>query len=114
GQLVFAFHSTVIKTPHATILVDTRSGNNKERPHKLRYHRKNCPYLANLAAGFAPANIAYVLCTHLHADHVGWNTRLLGGTWVPTFPKARYLFAGPECEHWRVTELRARYTRSSR
>jgi glyoxylase-like metal-dependent hydrolase (beta-lactamase superfamily II) len=111
GQLVFAFHSTIIKTPRATILVDTCSGNGKERPHKLRYHRKDWPYLANLtAAGFAPEDIDYVLCTHLHADHVGWNTRLLGGRWVPTFSKARYLFARQEWEHWRVTEFRARYT----
>jgi hypothetical protein len=50
GLMIFAFHSTVIKTPRATILVDTCSGNDKERPHKLRYHRKNWPYLANLAA----------------------------------------------------------------
>ncbi len=77
GLMIFAFHSTVIKTPRATILVDTCSGNDKERPHKLRYHRKNWPYLANLAAaGFVPEHIDYVLCTHLHADHVGWNTRL--------------------------------------
>jgi len=77
GLMIFAFHSTVIKTPQATILVDTCSGNDKERPHKLRYHRKNWPYLANLAAaGVAPDDIDYVLCTHLHADHVGWNTRL--------------------------------------
>ena len=111
GRLVFAFHSTIIKTPRATILVDTCSGNDKERPHKLRYHRKSWPYLANLAAaGFAPEDIDYVLCTHLHADHVGWNTRLLGGRWVPTFPKARYLFALQEWEHWRVAELRDRYT----
>src|SRR5215813_6709605 len=62
--IVFAFHSTVIKTPHATILVDTCSGNDKERPQKPRYHRKNWPYLANLAdAGFAPEDINYVLCT---------------------------------------------------
>jgi hypothetical protein len=111
GRLVFAFHSTIIKTPHATILVDTCSGNEKERPHKLRYHRKSWPYLANLAAaGFAPEDVDYVLCTHLHADHVGWNTRLLDGRWVPTFPKAHYLFARTEWEHWRVAELRARYT----
>ena len=72
GLMIFAFHSTVIKTPRATILVDTCSGNDKERPHKLRYHRKNWPYLANLmAAGFVPEDIDYVLCTHLHADHVG-------------------------------------------
>jgi glyoxylase-like metal-dependent hydrolase (beta-lactamase superfamily II) len=111
GLLVFAFHSTVLKTPRATILVDTCSGNDKERPHKPRYHRKNWPYLVNLAAaGFAPEDIDYVLCTHLHADHVGWNTRLLDGRWAPTFPNARYLFAREEWEHWRVAELRARYT----
>ena len=111
GLLVFAFHSMIIKTPRATILVDTCSGNDKERPHKPRYHRKDWPYLANLAAaGFAPEDIDYVLCTHLHVDHVGWNTRLLGGRWVPTFPNARYLFARQEWEYWRVAELRGRYT----
>jgi len=111
GLMIFAFHSTVIKTPRATILVDTCSGNDKERPHKLRYHRKNWPYLANLAiAGLAPEDIDYVLCTHLHADHVGWNTRLLDGRWVPTFPNARYLFAREEWEYWRVAEWRAAYT----
>ena len=111
GLIVFAFHSTVIRTPHATILVDTCSGNDKERPQKPRYHRKNWPYLANLAAaGFAPDDIDYVLCTHLHADHVGWNTRLLDGRWVPTFPNARYLFARQEWEHWQQPELRASYT----
>jgi glyoxylase-like metal-dependent hydrolase (beta-lactamase superfamily II) len=111
GQLVFAFHSTVIKTPRATILVDTCSGNDKERPHKLRYHKKNWPYLTNLAAArFAPEDIDYVLCTHLHADHVGWNTRLLDGRWAPTFPNARYLFARQEWEHWRVAERRVEYT----
>jgi glyoxylase-like metal-dependent hydrolase (beta-lactamase superfamily II) len=111
GLLSFAFHSTVIKTPRATILVDTCSGNDKERLHKLRYHRKNWPYLANLAAaGFAPEDIDYVLCTHLHADHVGWNTRFVDSRWVPTFPNARYLFARREWEHWRVAELRAEYT----
>jgi glyoxylase-like metal-dependent hydrolase (beta-lactamase superfamily II) len=111
GLLVFAFHSTVVRTPRATILVDTCSGNDKERPRKLRYHRKNWPYLANLAAaGFAPEDIDYVLCTHLHADHVGWNTRLLDGRWVPTFPNGRYLFAREEWHHWQVAELRAKYT----
>jgi Metallo-beta-lactamase superfamily len=111
GLLVFAFHSTIIKTPRATILVDACSGNDKERPHKPRYRRKSWPYLANLAAaGFATEDIDYVLCTHLHVDHVGWNTRLLDGRWVPTFPKAQYLFARQEWEHWCVAESRARYT----
>ena len=114
GLMIFAFHSTVIKTPRATILVDTCSGNDKERPHKLRYHKKDWPYLANLAAaGFAPEDIDYVLCTHLHADHVGWNTRLLDGRWVPTFPNARYLFAREEWEHWRAAEWRTAYLRTT-
>ena len=87
GLMIFAFHSTVIKTPHATILVDTCSGNDKERPHKLRYDKKNWPYLANLAAaGFAPEDIDYVLCTHLHVDHVGWNTRRPMGADLPKSP----------------------------
>jgi hypothetical protein len=67
GLMIFAFHSTIIKTPRTTILVDTCSGNDKERPHKLRYHRKNWPYLANLAAaGFVPEGIDYMrarICT---------------------------------------------------
>jgi glyoxylase-like metal-dependent hydrolase (beta-lactamase superfamily II) len=111
GLLTLAFHSLVIKTPQHTILVDTCSGNDKERPHKTGYHRKRWPYLENLqAAGFSPDDIDFVLCTHLHADHVGWNTRLVDGTWIPTFPRARYLLARQEWEHWRSSELRARYT----
>jgi glyoxylase-like metal-dependent hydrolase (beta-lactamase superfamily II) len=62
------------------------------------------------AAGFAPEHIDYVLCMHLHADHVGWNTRLVNGRWVPTFPNARYLFAREEWEHWQVAEWRPAYT----
>ena len=107
GLLVFAFHSTVIRTPRATILVDTCSGNDKERPHKLRYHRKNWPYLAiSTTAGFMPEDIDYVLCTHLHADHVGWNTRVCGGS-RPTFPERPLPVARREWEHWREAELRA-------
>jgi glyoxylase-like metal-dependent hydrolase (beta-lactamase superfamily II) len=52
------------------------------------------------AAGFPPESIDLVLCTHLHVDHIGWNTRLQDGRWVPTFPRARYLFARKEWEHW--------------
>jgi glyoxylase-like metal-dependent hydrolase (beta-lactamase superfamily II) len=110
-KLVLSIHSFVIKTPHHVVLVDTCSGNDKPRPHKARYHLKSWPYLQTLAAvGFRPEDIDFVLCTHLHADHVGWNTRLLDGRWVPTFPRARYLFAHQEWEHWRVSELRAHYT----
>lgn len=111
GRMTIAFHSVVIRTPQHTILVDTCSGNDKERRHKTGYHRKHWPYLENLAAaGFSPEEIDFVLCTHLHADHVGWNTRLINGSWLPTFPRARYLLARDEWEYWRVSELRSRYT----
>jgi glyoxylase-like metal-dependent hydrolase (beta-lactamase superfamily II) len=53
------------------------------------------------AAGFAPDSIDTVLCTHLHVDHVGWNTKLVAGKWVPTFANARYVFGRSEYEHWR-------------
>lgn len=111
GNLVIAFHSFVIRTPNQIILVDTCTGNDKNRPHKTNYHMKRWPYLETLAAaGFHPDQIDFVLCTHLHADHVGWNTRLENGRWVPTFPRARYLIARQEWEYWRVAEQRARYT----
>src|SRR5258708_16828693 len=52
------------------------------------------------AAGFAVEDIDFVMCTHLHVDHVGWNTRLEGGRWVPTFPQARYVFGKAEYDYW--------------
>ncbi|MSP32369.1 MAG: MBL fold metallo-hydrolase [Pseudolabrys sp.] len=111
GRLYFTFHSVIIKTNKSIILVDTCSGNDKPRPHKTRYNQNHWPYLQNLAAaGFTPEDIGYVVCTHLHADHVGWNTRLIDGRWVPTFPNARYVFARTEWEHWSQKELRDKYS----
>jgi glyoxylase-like metal-dependent hydrolase (beta-lactamase superfamily II) len=109
--LMMAIHSFVIETPASVIMVDTCSGNDRSRPKKLRYHQKKWPYLQNLgAAGYRPEDIDFVLCTHLHADHVGWNTHLRDGRWVPTFPNARYLFAARELEHWQNEKLRHLYT----
>jgi glyoxylase-like metal-dependent hydrolase (beta-lactamase superfamily II) len=111
GNMWLSAHSYLVRTRQHTILVDTCVGNDKERPHKAYLHHLTTPYLDNLtAAGVAPDAIDIVLCTHLHADHVGWNTRLLNGRWVPTFPKARYLFTRAEWEHWRDDEKRALYT----
>jgi len=102
GLLVIAFHSFLIRTENLNILVDTCSGNDRQRPKKTRYHMRQWPYLENLAAaGVGPGEIDVVLCTHLHVDHVGWNTRLVGGRWVPTFPNAKYLFSRPEWDYWR-------------
>jgi len=111
GLLILAFHSFVIRTPRHVILVDTCGGNDKERPQKTRYHHKNWPYLENLAgAGLAPDAIDYVLCTHLHVDHVGWNTRLVNGRWVPTFPNAKYLFSKREWNFWEKEYQTERFT----
>ena len=77
GLLTLSLHSFVVRTTHHTILVDTCTGNDKPRPDKPRYHMQSWPYLENLAAiGVAPEEIDFVMCTHLHVDHVGWNTRL--------------------------------------
>ena len=100
-MLLFAFQSFVIRTPRLTILVDTCIGNEKERPGRPLWHRQKFPWMSNLAAtGLTPADIDIVMCTHLHIDHVGWNTQLKDGRWVPTFPNARYVFSEKEYRHW--------------
>lgn len=100
-MLMFAFQSFVIRTPRLTILVDTCFGEDKERPGRPQYHRQKFPWMANLAAvGLRPEDIDVVMCTHLHIDHVGWNTQLRDGRWVPTFPNARYVFSETEYRHW--------------
>ena len=99
-MLNILIQSFLIKTPRHTILVDACGGNdkNRSRPH---FHQQHWPWLETLAAaGAAPEDIDFVLCTHMHVDHVGWNTRLENGRWVPTFPNARYIFARTEWEHW--------------
>jgi glyoxylase-like metal-dependent hydrolase (beta-lactamase superfamily II) len=101
-RLVLCFQSYVIRTPHHTVLVDTCIGNDKDRPGRPTWHRKtDHAFLAGLAAlGLSVDDIDVVMCTHLHADHVGWNTRLQDGRWVPTFGRARYLFSARELDYW--------------
>lgn len=101
GKFISSIHSWVIRTRHHVILVDTCCGNGKDRPGSERFHMLDTPYLERLAvAGVQPEEVDYVLCTHLHVDHVGWNTRLLDGRWVPTFPNAKYVFSRTERDHW--------------
>lgn len=101
GKLVFSFHSFIVKTGRHTILIDSCIGNGKERPTRPQFHRLQSPYLADLkAAGVTPEEVDFVMCTHLHWDHVGWNTRLDNGQWTPTFPNARYIMAQREFDHW--------------
>ena len=107
GKLVLSYHSFVVRTPRHTILIDTCIGNDKERGHAF-FNRRQGPYLQNLAAlGLAPEDVDIVCCTHLHVDHVGWNTRLVDGRWVPTFPNAKYLFARDEYSHWEAKKKAA-------
>ena len=101
GRLLLSMHTYVVKTRHHTILVDTCIGNDKVRSSMNNVSNLQTTYLDDLrAVGVAPNDVDYVLCTHLHFDHVGWNTRLEKGQWVPTFPKAKYLFAQDEWAYW--------------
>ncbi len=91
--------SYVVRTPHHTILVDSCLGNHKSRSHPAWNMKTDDTYMQALAAlNLSVNDIDYVMCTHLHADHVGWNTRLVDGRWVPTFPNARYVFGRLEHE----------------
>jgi glyoxylase-like metal-dependent hydrolase (beta-lactamase superfamily II) len=101
-NLVFCFQSYIVKTPRHTILVDSCIGNDKERTARPLWHRKkDDAFMRGLAAaGLTVNDIDFVMCTHLHVDHVGWNTRLENGRWVPTFPRARYLFSKTELDYW--------------
>ncbi len=100
-RLVLCFQSFVVRTPHHTILVDSCIGNDKERPRASWNRKTDAVFMDGLAAlGLGVGDIDFVMCTHLHADHVGWNTRLENGRWVPTFPNARYVFSEAELAFW--------------
>jgi glyoxylase-like metal-dependent hydrolase (beta-lactamase superfamily II) len=102
GRLKMSIHALVVETPSRRIVVDTGLGNDKQDRSIPTWNNRHGPFLDDLtAAGFPPESIDTVLCTHLHVDHVGWNTRLVGGRWVPTFEKARYVFGEREYAYWR-------------
>ncbi len=93
GKLILPIQGFLLKTPSHLILVDSCVGNHKTVPRIPNWNkRSDNRFESSLkAAGVNFEDIDYVLCTHLHIDHVGWNTQLVDGRWVPTFPKARYL-----------------------
>lgn len=100
GRTLGSVHCFLIESRGRRIAVDTCIGNDKPRALK-NWNMLQGPFLSELTeAGFAPETIDTVLCTHLHVDHVGWNTRLVDGKWVPTFPNAQYLFGRVEWAHW--------------
>ena len=104
GLLRMSIHAFVIESRGKRIVVDTCIGNDKERPIP-EWNRKQWPFLANLEqAGYPRESVDLVLCTHLHVDHVGWNTMLRGDTWVPTFPNATYLIGGTEWDFFSTAE----------
>lgn len=101
GKLLTSVHALVIESEGRRILVDTCIGNDKQRPAIPNWHLRQGSFLRDLvAAGFPPESIDTVVCTHLHVDHVGWNTMLVGNRWVPTFRRARYLIGAEEWAYW--------------
>jgi glyoxylase-like metal-dependent hydrolase (beta-lactamase superfamily II) len=102
GRLKMSVHALLVETPGRRIIVDTCLGNDKENRRIPTWNRMQTRFLADLAAvGCSRETIDTVVCTHLHVDHVGWNTMLAEGRWVPTFPKARYLMGRVEYRHWK-------------
>ena len=109
-SIIISTHSYVVKTPQFTTIVDTCIGNDKNRIGSgplfktnkgvlSQWNNRNSSYLDNLMqSGVDPQEVDYVMCTHMHADHVGWNTKLQNGHWVPTFPNAQYLFSQTELD----------------
>jgi glyoxylase-like metal-dependent hydrolase (beta-lactamase superfamily II) len=101
GYLKLSIHSWLVEIGRRKILIDTCVGNHKSRKPRPFWDNLDTPYLERLAAvGAKPEEIDMVMCTHLHVDHVGWNTRLENGRWVPTFPNAKYVFSKTDYDHF--------------
>jgi glyoxylase-like metal-dependent hydrolase (beta-lactamase superfamily II) len=109
GEVVLCIQSYIVRTKHHNILIDSCVGNHKDRRSRPFWHQMSSDrYERGLAAtGLTMADIDFVMCTHLHVDHVGWNTRLENGRWVPSFPKAKYVFADRELAFWTEREKTA-------
>jgi len=100
GNLIMSIHALVVETSDLTMIVDTCIGNDKQRSIPA-WTNLQLPFLKDLAdAGFEREKIDMVMCTHLHVDHVGWNTMRVDDHWLPTFPNARYLMGKTEFEYW--------------
>ena len=94
-------HAWLVRTPGSIVVIDPCVGNGRHRPKLPFYDNLNTPFLERLeATGVKPEDVDFVVCTHLHVDHVGWNTHLRDGRWVPTFPNAKYVFSRREHDFW--------------
>ena len=101
GHLSLSIHSLIVETPQDKLVVDTCIGNSRPRDGFEGFHMLATNYMEDmLAEGYKPDDIDYVLCTHLHVDHVGWNTHLVDGKYIPTFPNASYLMGKQDLEFW--------------
>jgi glyoxylase-like metal-dependent hydrolase (beta-lactamase superfamily II) len=114
GHIAINVHSWLVRDNGRTILVDTGAGNGKDRPGSRMFDQLNTDYLERLReAGVAPDDVDFVLLTHLHVDHVGWNTRLVDGRWAPMFANARYVFVGAEHSYFTDPKNLSDTTRTS-
>ncbi len=112
GRIVMSFHSFVLRTGRHTVLIDTCC--NKPRPGRPQFDVGKADFMAGLAGlGVKPEEVTHVMCTHLHWDHVGWNTRMQDGQWVPTFPNAQYVMAKREYDHWDAFYAKAKDRQNS-
>lgn len=113
GHMLQSMQAFVVKTPERTVVVDTGVGNDRQRTGGIEaFHMRNGPFLEDLSAVVDPADVDLVLTTHMHTDHVGWNTHLVDGRWQPTFPNARYLWVDREWAHWSAEAEHADSTRT--
>jgi glyoxylase-like metal-dependent hydrolase (beta-lactamase superfamily II) len=104
GKLIMSIHALVIETPERKMIVDTCIGNDKKRSIE-NWSNLQLPFLEDLqTAGYDRFEIDTVMCTHLHVDHVGWNTMLVNNEWIPTFPNAQYLIGREEYNYWSTAE----------
>jgi glyoxylase-like metal-dependent hydrolase (beta-lactamase superfamily II) len=105
GRMVITYQTFIVRTPKHTVLIDTCTGEDKGYPPPMDFPKQ--PWLDNFrAAGLSFEDIDYVFCTHLHIDHTGWNTQLRDGRWVPSFPRAKYIFHKGEYAYWEAATER--------
>jgi len=101
GHLSLSIHSLIVETPTHKLVVDTCIGDGRDRMPMEGMHMLSTNYMRDMQSeGYQPEDIDFVLCTHLHVDHVGWNTRLVDGKWVPTFPNAKYIMDKKDLDFW--------------
>ena len=101
GHLSLSIHSLIVETPIHKLVVDTCIGDGRDRMPMEGMHMLSTNYMRDMQSeGYQPEDIDFVLCTHLHVDHVGWNTRLVDGKWVPTFPNAKYIMDKKDLDFW--------------